>query len=164
MPPNQKYLIFTKSSIFTFYMNNLQFIDPLQKYGYCANLYLYLIIKYVRFPSSTNFFGPFCPPTKPHITTHATDKLKNLSFKVNLKFPVPVQNSRTSFNLASSLWVLLLHVTLCWRGGIATLLVSKATTSFGFAAALHTLWPAPYYPRVDQDGHVPRRFHAPADA
>jgi hypothetical protein len=69
--------------------------------------YLYLIIKYVRFPSSTNFFGPFCPPTKPHITTQATGKLKNLSFKVardiNLKFPVPVQNSRTSFNLASSL-------------------------------------------------------------
>jgi hypothetical protein len=33
-----------------------------------SNLYIYLIIKYVRFPSSTIFFGPICPPTKRYIT------------------------------------------------------------------------------------------------
>jgi hypothetical protein len=36
---------------------------------------LYLIIKYVRFPLSTTFFRPFCPPTKIHITCIATGYL-----------------------------------------------------------------------------------------
>jgi hypothetical protein len=37
---------------------------------------LYLIIKYVRFPSSTTFFRPICPPTKIHNTHNATGKKK----------------------------------------------------------------------------------------
>jgi hypothetical protein len=36
------------------------------------DLYLYLIIKAVMFPSSTNFFEPFFPPNKSHITSNAT--------------------------------------------------------------------------------------------
>jgi hypothetical protein len=36
--------------------------------------YLYLIIKAVRFPSSTNFFGSIYPFTKIHITLNGTEK------------------------------------------------------------------------------------------
>jgi hypothetical protein len=39
---------------------------------------LYIIIKYVRFPSSTFFFGPVYPPSKSHIThsCHTTEPVR----------------------------------------------------------------------------------------
>jgi hypothetical protein len=40
------------------------------------SLYLYLIIKYVMFSSSTTFFRQFCPSTKSYIISSVTGKLK----------------------------------------------------------------------------------------
>jgi hypothetical protein len=44
------------------------------------SIYLYLIIKYVRFPSLTKFLRLIYSITKLHITTYATDKFKKNCF------------------------------------------------------------------------------------
>jgi hypothetical protein len=63
------------------------------------SIYLYLIIKYVRFPSLTKFLRLIYSITKLHITTYATDKFK----KKLLCWIVPYKESSGS-PVALPLW------------------------------------------------------------
>jgi hypothetical protein len=101
-------------------------------------LYLYLIIKYVRFLSSTIFFRPFCPPTKSYIISSVTGKLKkrfNLSMLFVLFFEYLmkiVKARRTEFGSFTFQHILIYYSAYCTCP--QTVFYSTASPLIRFAA------------------------------
>jgi hypothetical protein len=72
-----------------------------EKYSILTTVrYLYLIIKAVRFPSSTNFLRPFCPPTKLHIA-----RIKLDSYVAAQNFPPFLVVCRVQSGMESQVFV-----------------------------------------------------------